>query len=116
MKKQTVLTRKKRGPPATGKGTLVGVRLQPDLLGALDEWVLHQPEPLTRPEAVRSLLEDALALPGHKPETRARAKEMAGEQLDRMEDKSASPEERATRKQRLIEGPAPLREIRKAKT
>src|SRR6266853_3203368 len=35
----SLLSRKKRGPPATGKGTLIGVRLQPPDLSALDEWV-----------------------------------------------------------------------------
>jgi len=77
--------------------------------------VLRQPEPPTRPEAVRSLLEEALALPGHKPETRARANEMAGEQIDRMEDKSATSEERATRKRRLLKGPSEFQDMRPKK-
>jgi hypothetical protein len=62
MGRQTVLTqkRKKRGPPATGKGTLVGVRLQPDLLTALDEWAAARNHGLGRPEAIRQLLAIAL--------------------------------------------------------
>ena len=62
MRRQTVLTqkRKKRGPPATGKGTLVGVRLQPELLAALDEWAVARNLGLGRPEAIRRLLEIAL--------------------------------------------------------
>jgi hypothetical protein len=58
MKRQTVITQKKRGPPATGKGTLIGVRLQPDDLSALDAWISK--EPCTRPEAIRTLLRQAL--------------------------------------------------------
>jgi len=57
---ETVIT-KKRGPKPTGIGTLVGVRMLPDLLGALDAWIAKQPEPKpTRPEAVRRLLGEAL--------------------------------------------------------
>jgi len=52
----TVLTKKRKGPAPTGKGTLVGVRLQPDQLAALDAWIAKQPEPMTRPEAVRRVL------------------------------------------------------------
>lgn len=56
MKRQTVITQKKRGPPATGKGTLIGVRLQPDDLAALDDWIAKQPEPMSRPEALRAMM------------------------------------------------------------
>ncbi len=61
MRRQTLLTRKgkKRGPPPTGKGTLIGVRLQPGLLAALDEWAGRN-DGLGRPEAIRRLLEIAL--------------------------------------------------------
>ncbi|KAB2872620.1 MAG: hypothetical protein F9K43_07530 [Bauldia sp.] len=53
--------RRKPGPPATGKGTPVQVRLQPDLLAALDTFIADQPEPTpTRPEAIRRLLQDHL--------------------------------------------------------
>lgn len=36
---QSQLTRKKPGPPATGKGEPVMVRLQPDLLAKVDGWL-----------------------------------------------------------------------------
>ena len=51
---------RKRGPPATGKGLLVGVRLQPPQLHALDAWIATQPKKMSRPEAVRKLLASAL--------------------------------------------------------
>jgi hypothetical protein len=60
MKRQTVITKKRRGPPATGKGTLVGVRLQPAHLKALDAWIAEQTSPLTRPEAIRAMMETIL--------------------------------------------------------
>jgi metal-responsive CopG/Arc/MetJ family transcriptional regulator len=53
-------TRKKPGPPATGKGTPVQVRLQPTLLARLDKFGAAQSDKLSRPEAIRRLLESAL--------------------------------------------------------
>ena len=54
-------TLRKRGPPATGKGHLVGVRLQPPQLSALDAWIEDQPKKMSRPEAVRQILAKARA-------------------------------------------------------
>lgn len=46
-----------RGPLPTGKGVMVGVRLQPDMLAALDALIAKQPDPKpSRPEAVRQVL------------------------------------------------------------
>jgi len=60
-----LITRKRRGPPPTGKGTLLGVRVQPDLLADLDAWIAEQPEPRpTRPDAMRRLLADYLVTMG----------------------------------------------------
>ena len=57
----TVITKKRKGPPPTGKGTLIGVRLQPDMLTAVDAWRDAQPAPKpSRPEAVRRLLAEKL--------------------------------------------------------
>ena len=39
---------------------MVGVRLQPDQLAALDAWIAHQPDKLSRPEAIRQLAEKGL--------------------------------------------------------
>jgi hypothetical protein len=60
MARQSVLSGKKRGPPATGKGTLIGVRLQPPDLSALDEWVAAQKDKPSRPEAIRRLVGQVL--------------------------------------------------------
>jgi hypothetical protein len=71
MARQSVLSqkkKKKRGPPATGKGELIGVRLQPPQLAALDSWIDQQPEPKpSRPEAIRRLIESPLE--SRKPKT-----------------------------------------------
>lgn len=61
MDDQETLITKKRGPKPTGIGTLIGVRMLPDLLAALDKWIDRQDEPKpTRPEAVRRILWDVL--------------------------------------------------------
>jgi hypothetical protein len=60
MNARTVITQKRRGPAPTGKGTLVGVRLQPDALARLDDWIARQADEPTRPEAVRRLMETGL--------------------------------------------------------
>jgi hypothetical protein len=70
MKRQTVITQKRRGPLPTGKGTLIGVRLQPDQLKSLDSWAHCQDTSLSRPEAVRRLIERGLAAP--EPKAKAR--------------------------------------------
>jgi len=51
--------RKSRGRPATGKGTLIGVRLQPDQLQRLDDWIEEDGGRFSRPEAIRKLLDHA---------------------------------------------------------
>jgi hypothetical protein len=62
MKRQSAAPPKKRGPPATGKGEPILVRLQPAQLAALDAWIARQDAQLSRPEAIRRLLEQALAV------------------------------------------------------
>jgi len=54
-----VYTKKQR---ADAPGTMVGVRLQPEQLAALDAWIETQPDPKpSRPEAMRRLAEKGLA-------------------------------------------------------
>jgi hypothetical protein len=75
MPRQTVLSMlsqkvtKKRGPPATGKGTLIGVRLQPPELALLDDWIAEQEIPPSRPEAIRYHFKRSLAA---KADTKAK--------------------------------------------
>ncbi|MCK1330643.1 MULTISPECIES: hypothetical protein [unclassified Bradyrhizobium] len=61
MSKSISVNINKRGRPVTtGKGTLVGVRFLDDPLAKLDAWIEKQDEPLTRPEAIRRLVEIGL--------------------------------------------------------
>jgi hypothetical protein len=57
MPKSTVSdNRKKRiGRPPVG-ATLVGVRLPPSDLAALDKWIGKQPRGMTRPQALRAMM------------------------------------------------------------
>jgi hypothetical protein len=116
MARQSVITRKKRGPPATGKGTLIGVRLQPRDLSALDQWIDVQSEKITRPEAIRRLVEHALASqvrPGRlRKEARRKASDMAARTVEHLGDKSLPVEEQARRKRALIKGPREFRHVR----
>lgn len=43
-------------------GTLVGVRLQPADLAALDNWIETQPSAPSRPEAIRLLVRNSLTV------------------------------------------------------
>jgi hypothetical protein len=61
----SVITKSRGRPKTTGMGTLVGVRVLPNLLSALDSWIAAQPEPKpTRPEAIRYALRDWLIFQG----------------------------------------------------
>lgn len=60
MTSQTVVPKKKRGPPATGKGTQIQVRLHDDLLSTIDEFVSSQADGPSRSEAIRRILKDNL--------------------------------------------------------
>jgi hypothetical protein len=60
MKKPALSVNKKRiGRPPVGS-TLVGVRLPPDELAALDAWIAKQKDKPGRPEALRRMVEIVL--------------------------------------------------------
>jgi len=60
MSKSTTVQPRKRGPKPSGIGTPVQVRLQPDMLKALDDWRREQPNIPSRPEAIREAVKDWL--------------------------------------------------------
>jgi hypothetical protein len=73
---------------------------------------------LKKKEAIRRLV--GLALAGWQPpkarsaKARSRALDLAGAQIDKLSDPSASAEERQQRKRRLLKGPGEFREMRDA--
>ena len=74
MNKSINVIKKGRGRPATGQGTLIGVRLQPSQLKALDAWIDKQDASLTRPEAIRAMMETILHILSDKPAKKARTR------------------------------------------
>jgi hypothetical protein len=58
--------RKRPGPPPTGKGRPVVVRMQPDLLAALDAFKTRKGAP-SRPEAIRRIVGAWLRQSGDLP-------------------------------------------------
>jgi hypothetical protein len=50
-----------RGRPKTGIGKPVGLRLYPELERRVNQWASNQPDKPGRPEAIRRLIEIALA-------------------------------------------------------
>lgn len=59
-------------------GTLVGVRLQSEQMKAIDAWAAKQVPPVTRPEAIRGMIDAMLHIvakdPGEKPAHKARTR------------------------------------------
>jgi hypothetical protein len=116
MKRQTLITQKRRGPAPTGKGTLIGVRVQPDRLTVIDAWIKAQEDTPSRPEAIRRLMAMGLASSPrsghHSQKAAAKASQIAGREIDRLVDQSVPAEERASRKRRLLKGPKEFRDLR----
>jgi hypothetical protein len=107
--------RKRRGRPATGRDPVTAIRLSDDLRRRVDAWAAKQPDGPGRSEAIRRLVEIALAAASPLPtpkETSAKARRLAGEAIDRLIDKSAPPAEQAKRKRRLLKGPPEFRDMR----
>ena len=100
----------------TGKGEIIGVRIQPSQLSALDSWIADQPRRTSRPEAIRRLVEEALAsIADRRPASRTtarKASELAAREIEGMGDKSQPFTEQQRRKRRLIRGPTEFRNIR----
>jgi hypothetical protein len=95
----------------------VMLEMRPDELKSIDAWIKTQPAPRpSRPEAIRRLVEEALAgaqqSQKRSKDAASKAREMAGEELDRLGDASLSADERERRKRRLTKGPSEFRDMR----
>jgi len=55
---QETFQKKRRGPVPTGKGIQIQVRLQPDLISNLDNWIEENAPKASRPEAIRQILKE----------------------------------------------------------
>jgi hypothetical protein len=109
-----VAPKKRRGRPATGKDPHIAARMPPELIAEVEAWAVINDT--SRSDAFRRLVE--LGLAGAKKfaapsqQTRAKAKKFAAEQIDRMGNSTATTEEQASRRQRLLKGPEEFREAR----
>jgi hypothetical protein len=117
MKKSISVNKKSRGRPKKKGGSypVTAVRLSPTTLKGVDDWASEQEDSTGRSEAIRRLVEIGLGLarPKKVPRERARkAQEMAGQQLDQLADQSATREEQASRKRRLLKGPEEFQSAR----
>ena len=77
-----------------------------ECIASVDAWAAKQEDRPGRSEAIRRLVELGLAVKSLPKQTlRARAAAMAGKELDDLVDASASADEQASRKRRLLSGP-----------
>jgi hypothetical protein len=86
----------------------------PPQLAALDAWIAKQSSSLTRPEAIRLLVE-ALPYPAPPRASKTgahRASNLATREIELLLDKSEPAEMQERRKRRLIHGPKEFRDIR----
>src|SRR5690349_12489928 len=93
MAKTSVVSKKKRGPPPTGKGIQVGERWHPSELAAIDAWIASsRDKTLTRAHAIRRLVALGLRVktggPGksedtnRRQDTKQRARKLAVDAID----------------------------------
>jgi hypothetical protein len=61
MRKSIPVLRKRRGRPPTGQDPVTAVRLSPALKSRMQDWAKQQPDNPSRSEALRRLVELALA-------------------------------------------------------
>jgi hypothetical protein len=118
MAKSTVSdNRKKRiGRPPVG-AILIGVRVPPADVATLDAWIKKHAPDMSRPEAIRRLVELGLtvkapAMTASKPGRRLRAQELATTAIEKIVDPATAPEEQAQRRRRLTKGPPEFRKAR----
>jgi hypothetical protein len=111
------MARKQRGRPATGQDPVTAVRLPPELKSTIGTWANRQKDKPSLSNAIRQLLEKALAgtaAPSKSDEGRTRlAANLAAREIDQLGDKAATGEVRASRKRRLLSGPKEFRDMRR---
>ncbi len=94
----------------------MGFRASDELRAAIIKWAEGQRDMPKLSEALRRLVEIGLTVKSpprrSSDKQKARAKELAGSAIDRLTDVAASPDDKATRKTRLIKGPEEFREAR----
>jgi hypothetical protein len=116
--------KRKVGRPKVGSVGVM-VRLPPDQLADLDRWIRDIARRMSakrtgRPEAIRDILQNHFeAQRRHwgredntKSATRDRSANIAARTIDALADQSATAEDQASRKRRLLKGPKEFRDMR----
>ena len=91
------------------------LRLHLPQIQALDEWIARQEDEPSRPQAIRRLVEQALASAAMQSDAAAaarKASKLAAREIERLADKSLPAVEKQRRKRTLIRGPREFRDIR----
>jgi hypothetical protein len=114
--KKTVSVKQKRGRPAAGITPLIGFPADPITRAAIVKWGENQLDKPTLSEAVRRLVELGLRVNSRPKQTSGargrKADALAGRQLDRLPDQTASADQQASRKRDLLKGPEEFRGAR----
>ena len=115
-KSNKVLQKKGRGRPATGRDPVTALRLPAALTKSVEAWASRQEDKPNRSEALRRLVELGLTVKRRPRQSssaqKIRAKEMAAAAIDKLTNPDASPDDKAVRKRRLLQGPSAFRETR----
>ncbi len=95
---------------------MMGFRADPVIRAAIVRWAENQPDHPSLSAAIRRLVELGLTVKMKGRPTsegqKLRAREMAGKAIDHMTDTTASADDQASRKRRLLKGPEEFREVR----
>jgi len=95
----------------------MAIRLPSELKSRVGAWATRREDKPSLSEAIRRLLEKALTgtiAPRQRSKgSRRKATDMAAREIDRLGDQSATGEERASRKRRLLSGPKEFRDMRR---
>jgi hypothetical protein len=110
-------TTKRKLGQTTKLGATQTVRMSPPQLSAVDAWARAEDERMSRPEAIRRLVELGLSIKNAdrdlmRDDQRARASELAGGEIDKLTDQRATSDDQASRKRQLIKGPEEFRASR----
>src|SRR5690349_5140727 len=100
---------RRRARALADQSVSVHVSLAPELQAQVKKFIAAQKDHPSRSEAIRRLIGLGLEAlrPTKKisPKARARAHDLAGQQIEKLIDPSAPHEERERRKRRLLKGP-----------
>src|SRR6188472_3713287 len=99
---KTAKRKRTGGRKATGKTPIIALRLSAETTARLDAWAAHKD--YSRSEAMRAMIDSVLS-------KTPRASHLAANQLDRLADPTAHPDEQDRRKHRLLKGPGEFREF-----